>query len=167
MVHAAMLKVLAENLQLRKESSVSPTKQSAASVQADGLNASPGSDLSFEFESYQDQPMNFQLRRELPNVMSLPTFISDPATPLVDRQARRSSRLSARKQGFFQLDQEPSKRHQVTAVKIDEATKTKAPIPITTLQEWGIDCGVAPSELTADALMAAPTSAGVNDMQEE
>jgi hypothetical protein len=84
-VHAVMLKVLAENLQLSEESSVSPTKQLATSVQADGLNARPSSDLSFEFESYQDQPMNFQPTRELANVMSLPTFISDPATPLVDR----------------------------------------------------------------------------------
>lgn len=101
------------------------------------------------------------------NTMSLSTLISNLSTPLVDRHNKRSNRLSARKNGYYQLDQDPSKRHQVTAVKIDETTKTKAPIPIATLQEWGIDCVVTPSELTEDALMIAPTTVGSSDMQEE
>lgn len=101
------------------------------------------------------------------NTMSLPTLVSNPSMPLVDRRNRRSNRLSARKNGYYQLDQDPSKQHWVTAVKIDETTKTKAPIPISTLQEWGIDCGVTPSELTEDVLMTAPTTVGSNDMQEE
>ena len=46
---------------------------------------------------------------------------------------------------------------------IDEATGQAGPVPISVLQEWGINCGVAPSELTKDALMQAPNDQVAND----
>lgn len=165
-VHAIMLKVLAENLERREESTVTnvePVVEPVAHVQEDGSNVTMGPGLQFGFESSRGQTMNFRPA----NTMSLPTLVGNPSTPLVDRCNRRSNRLSVRKNGYYQLDQDPSKRHRVTAVKIDETTKTKAPIPIATLQEWGIDCGMTPSELTEDAPMTAPTTVGSNDMQEE
>jgi predicted Fe-Mo cluster-binding NifX family protein len=41
---------------------------------------------------------------------------------------------------------------------VDEATGQVSPIPIPVLQEWGVKCGVAPGELTEEALMEAPAN---------
>jgi hypothetical protein len=56
------------------------------------------------------------------------------------------------------LEKNPSKKRKTCGiVLIDESTGEAGPIPIAILQGWGIDCGVAPAELSEDALMQAPT----------
>lgn len=98
--------------------------------------------------------------------LSLPAASSSLATPLVESTVRRSSRVSKAKGGFHtatvRLEEEPSKkRNKLGAVLIDEETGKAGPIPIEILQGWGIDCGIAPSELSQEALMQAPSSAPV------
>lgn len=55
------------------------------------------------------------------------------------------------------IEKEPSKKCKGWLVQIDEATGQKGPISIEVLQDWGISCGVDPSDLTTDALMRAPS----------
>jgi hypothetical protein len=57
---------------------------------------------------------------------------------------RRSSRLGLTKEGYFpfRVDGEASKKRS-----------RSGPASLPVLQGWGIGCGVAPSELTDDALM--------------
>jgi hypothetical protein len=121
----------------------------------------------FELEAQAPQPSLITCvykRRPKPksSTMSLPTIASirSPATLVVDKMARRSTRLSANKGGFreIRVDKEPSKRRKTLPVVIDEATGQAGPIPLFILQGWGVKCGVAPGELTEDALLQAPTT---------
>jgi hypothetical protein len=94
--------------------------------------------------------------------LSLPAP-SNSSTPLVESSVRRSTRLNSVKEGFHfrtvRLDGEPSKKRKKPAVVlIDEATGQAGPIPIEILQSWGIDCGIAPAELSEHALLQAPAS---------
>jgi hypothetical protein len=91
--------------------------------------------------------------------MSLPDAPSNSATPLVDNSVRRSTRLSA-KDGFHEvrLAGNPSKKRKTRPVLLVEPMGQTRPIPIEILQGWGIDCGVAPGELSQEALMQAPSS---------
>jgi hypothetical protein len=94
--------------------------------------------------------------------LSLPAP-SNSSTPLVESSVRRSTRLNSVKEGFHfrtvRLDGEPSKKRKKPAVVlIDEATGQAGPIPLEILQSWGIDCGIAPAELSEDALLQAPAS---------
>jgi hypothetical protein len=43
-------------------------------------------------------------------------------------------------------------------VQIDENTGKIGPISLTLLQSWGIDCGVAPGELSLDKLLQTPSA---------
>jgi hypothetical protein len=92
--------------------------------------------------------------------MMLPdiTSLSNTRTPLTERVVRRSPRLSSKSQGFYQvrIDKEPSKRAKNWVLERDDATGEFRPIFISTLQGWGISCGVDPSDLTVDALLQAP-----------
>jgi len=76
-----------------------------------------------------------------------------------------SSRLSASKDGFreVRVDKEPSKKRRAIPVVIDEATSQAGPVPLSILQGWGVKCGVAPGELTEDALLQAPNPNVDND----
>lgn len=89
--------------------------------------------------------------------MQFPTA-RNRATPVVDRVICRSPRLRKQSNGFKHswLQNEPSKKRKITAVQIRSDTGEAGPIPISTLQECGIACGVAPGELTAEALLQAP-----------
>ena len=91
--------------------------------------------------------------------MSLPDVSSNPATPLVDSTMRRSTRLSD-KDGFHEvrLAGNPCKKRKTCPVRLVEPTGQTGPIPIDILQGWGINCGVAPGELSQEALMQAPSS---------
>ena len=93
------------------------------------------------------------------NNMSLPDVSSNPATPLVDSTVRRSTRLSD-KDGFHEvrLAGNPCKKRKTCPVLLVEPTGQTGPIPIDILQGWGINCGVAPGELSQEALMQAPSS---------
>jgi hypothetical protein len=102
--------------------------------------------------------------------MSLPTLVSsDPNVPLsqstVRRGARRSNIRRSNKEGYctFRLVNTPSKNRKAEILMIDEATGQTDPVPVSVLQEWGIKCGVAPGELTEDALMQAPSDPISND----
>jgi hypothetical protein len=127
------------------------------------IDSSPS---SFEFEKERMKPSpvasmgqktNLQLKRKdmlLPDCIS----ISDSRTPLTQRFVRRSTRLSTNKEGFcpVSIAKEPSKRAKDWVVEIDEKTGEVKPISISTLQAWGIHCGVDPSDLTLDVLLQAP-----------
>ncbi|CAN6359072.1 unnamed protein product [Urochloa humidicola] len=104
----------------------------------------------------------------------LPTAISaqDDDTPLEVSAVRRSSRISAIKDGYkqvqhVQLEDNPRKKRRVwkevpltpkEAAKLLEnppqPTDEEIPgeIPAETLKDWGIECNVAPEELTIEAL---------------
>ena len=93
------------------------------------------------------------------NNMSLPDVSSNPATPLVDSTMRRSTRLSD-KDGFHEvrLAGNPCKKTKTCPVLLVEPAGQTGPIPIDILQGWGINCGVAPGELSQEALMQALSS---------
>jgi hypothetical protein len=99
--------------------------------------------------------------------LSLPTVASasSSSTPLTQSSVRRSTRLTD-KEGFrtVRLEHEPSKKRNITGVvMVDEATGQVGPVPISVLQGWGIKCGVAPGELTEEALLQAPANQVTND----
>jgi hypothetical protein len=82
---------------------------------------------------------------------------------LVESSVRRSTRLNSVKEGFHfrivRLDGEPSKkRKKPSVVLIDEAIGQAGAIPLENLQSWGIDCGIAPVELSEYVLLQAPAS---------
>jgi hypothetical protein len=88
----------------------------------------------------------------------LPTLISNPACPLTKTSVRRSTSLN-KSDGFcaVQLDREPAKKRKISIIHVDEHTGKAGPVPLSVLQEWGIDCGLSPSELSNDALMHDPS----------
>jgi len=98
--------------------------------------------------------------------VALPTLVSasSMSTPLIQSSVRCNRRRS-NKEGYctVKLANVPSKKCKAFVVMIDEATIQDGPIPILVLQEWGINCGVAPSELTEDVLMQAPNDQVAND----
>jgi hypothetical protein len=59
-IHAVMLKVLAENLQRREEVNVSAVVQSAPQAQSGSLHTLMGPSPLFEFGATQGQPTTFQ-----------------------------------------------------------------------------------------------------------
>ena len=78
---------------------------------------------------------------------------------MVESSVRRSLRVNRGTDGFHEvrLEKNPSKKRKTCGVVlIDESTGEVGPVPIATLQGWGIDGGVAPAELSEDALMQAP-----------
>jgi len=86
------------------------------------------------------------------------------STPLIQSSVRCNRRRS-NKEGYctVRLANVPSKKRKASVVMIDEATGQTGLVPISVLQGWGINCGVAPSELTKDALMQAPNDQVAND----
>jgi len=101
--------------------------------------------------------------------LALPTTVSlsSSSTPLSQSSVRRSTRNS-NKEGYcpVKLAADPSKKRKICAVMIDEATGQTAPISIPVLQDWGIKCGVDPSDLTEDALLEAPAEQVFNDQSD-
>lgn len=116
----------------------------------------------FEFQTTQNQPSPARVRgRGRPkkaSTLALPSVVSSdsPATPLTMQSVRRSTRLNS-KEGFCAVRLETKKR-KVCPVKIDESTGQAGPIPLSILQGWGIECGIAPGELSDDALMQASST---------
>jgi hypothetical protein len=95
-------------------------------------------------------------------VLSLPAP-SGSTTPVVATSVRRSSWVNKGKDGYrtptVRLEEEPSKkRNKIGAVLINDDTGTIGPLPIEILQDWGIKCGIAPEELSQEALMQEPNS---------
>jgi hypothetical protein len=103
--------------------------------------------------------------------VTLPKVVSktNSTIPLEESSVRRSSRLSQNKAGFkhFQLEDHPRKKQRVWAevpVKMGDGAKLldnppkptdeafPAQIPVDILKGWGLDCNVAPEELTEEAL---------------
>jgi len=120
----------------------------------------------FEFQSQQIRPSPSLTQGQKSKAanekktLALPTTISESSasTPLVQSTVRRSSRRTAKLDGFcpVRLSANPSKKRKIAVVQINESTGEVAPVDIFVLQGWGIDCGVAPSELTEDTLLQAP-----------
>jgi hypothetical protein len=79
----------------------------------------------------------------------------------VESSVRRSLRVNHATNGFHEvrLAKNQLKKQKICGVVlIDESNREAGPLPIAILQGWGIDCGVAPAELSEDTLMQAPTS---------
>jgi hypothetical protein len=104
--------------------------------------------------------------------LSLPKTVSkrNSRKPLVTQGCRRSSRLNIF-EGFkhSQLpDKTPRKKRKVLESAalhlLDNPPRPSeivpAPVPIETLQQWGLFCNVSPSELTTDELMTRKTNDG-------
>jgi hypothetical protein len=91
--------------------------------------------------------------------LALATSVSNAAIPLVQSSVRRSARNN-KADGFcaVMLDKEPSKKRKISVITIDGSTGEAGPVPISLLQSWGIDCGVAPEELSNEALMQTPSA---------
>jgi hypothetical protein len=85
--------------------------------------------------------------------------VSNAAIPLVQSSVRRSARNN-KADGFcaVMLDKEPSKKRKISVITIDDSTGEAGPVSISLLQSWGIDCGVAPEELSNEALMQTPSA---------
>jgi hypothetical protein len=118
---------------------------------------------------YQDGASASQGTRK---ALSLPKTVSkrNSKKPLVTQGCRRSSRLNI-SEGFkhSQLpDRTPRKKKKVldsAALRLLDnpprpSEVVPAPVPIETLQRWGLFCNVSPSELTADELMTRKTNDG-------
>jgi len=77
----------------------------------------------------------------------------------VDGNVRRSSRLN-KNDGLcaVRLEREPAKKRKINIVQINEKTSSTGPVLLSVLQGWGIDCGIAPEELSNEKLMQAPTN---------
>jgi hypothetical protein len=123
---------------------------------------------SFEFQTQQAQPITTPAAGQKRGqghprkVLSLPAP-SRSSAPIVESSVRRSSRVSKGKDGFHtptvMLEEEPSKkRNKIGAVLIDESTSMIGPVPMVILQDWGVKCGIAPEELSQEALMQAPST---------
>lgn len=147
--------------------------KSSPSVAPSGPVILLGPPPQFEFQSEQIRPspsVTWGEKSKTVNekkTLALPTTISESSasTPLVQSSVRRSSRRTAKLDGFcpVRLSANPSKKRKIAVVQIDEATGEVGPVDISVLQGWGVNCGVAPSELTEDALLQAPTGQVPNE----
>jgi len=92
----------------------------------------------------------------------LPSTIANPTTHLSENSVRRSARLN-KAEGFcaIRLEREPAKKRKISIVQIDEKTGEARPVPLAILQGWGINCGLAPSELTNEVLMQEPSASHI------
>jgi hypothetical protein len=86
----------------------------------------------------------------------------------VQSSLRHNYCLTSNLDGFHptvKLDANPTKKRKIAVIQIDEATGQEGPVQLSVLQGWGINCGVAPSELTDDALMQVPSAHFPNEDQ--
>jgi hypothetical protein len=86
----------------------------------------------------------------------------------VQSSLRHSYCLTSNLDGFHptvKLDANPTKKHKIAVIQIDEATGQEGPVQLLVLQGWGINCGVAPGELTDDTLMQVPSAHFPNEDQ--
>lgn len=120
-----------------------------------------------EFQSQQMQPSLLSAAGQKKHsgrrgsALSLPAGPSNLATPMVDSMVRRSTRKNSKKDGFqeVRLNGNPCKKRKTCLVLlIDDETGKAGPVPLHILQGWGIGCGIAPGELSVDALMQAPSN---------
>ncbi|CAL5074955.1 unnamed protein product [Urochloa decumbens] len=113
--------------------------------------------------------------------LSLPAKISEknPHAVLEESSVRRSTRLSQNKDGYkhIQLEDHPRKKRKVwtevpltgkEAMKLlDKTIETgddiPSQIPNDILRAWGIECNVAPEELTDEALSRSANDGVPND----
>lgn len=112
-------------------------------------------------------------------MMQLPASLSSAVEgrPMVVSQVRRSPRLSKGKEGYkhCRLEDMPKKKRRNTAKgpgsevlaplpSVKEGLMpedVQGPIPMETLQEWGVECGASPREVT-DALLLKERSSTVS-----
>ncbi|CAL4986513.1 unnamed protein product [Urochloa decumbens] len=130
--------------------------------------------------SVSNQPMNHPQQDDAhtSKVVNLPEIVSlDSATPLCTTSVRRSTRISRIRDGFkniqhVELEEHPRKKSRVWK-EVQLSPKEAAlllnnppnpaddefpgEIPAATLKRWGVECNVAPEELTDDALHAVVT----------
>ena len=114
-----------------------------------------------------------KLTTKTPGFVSLPKVVSKAKSnkPLSSMGIRRSPRLSNQDNyHHIQLDDTPRKRKRQQVSRAEEvvnadadialdvlpntSTGTTAPVPLKTLQSWGIQCGLSPGEMIDDLLLA-------------
>jgi hypothetical protein len=155
----------AQHIPSAEENVIQLTDAEHGPISSDPMN------FEFQVESNRPSPPTASGRRNRrptqKRTLALPwtSSSSNPSSPLVQDSLRRSSRISASKEGYWnvRVDKEPSKKRKISAVLIDEATGQAGPIPLAILQGWGVKCGVAPGELTDDVLLQAPAPAVVHE----
>lgn len=99
--------------------------------------------VAFEFQTESNRPSPPSARGQKnrrpsqKRTIALPstTSSSNPSSPMVQDSLRRSFRISANKEGYWnvRVDKEPSKKRKISAVMIDEATGQASPIPLAVL----------------------------------
>lgn len=162
-----------------KGKQIAPEPAPVIIITQDGVVTSPPTSgpTIFEFQSEEIQPSLVAAVGQIPNIvrekrknMCLPDVVSssDARTPLAQKSVRRSKRC-VNKEGFcyVRLEKEPSKRTKNWLVEIDPITGKPGPVSLSVLQDWGVKCGVDPSDLTDDALMQAPGPAVPDEEPED
>lgn len=100
--------------------------------------------------------------RELISIPTVVTKRPGAKTPLLDTWVRRSTRLNPEAVEGYKVvkAKEPvSKRRKRAVQKLDlgqppmNAADAANPIPLDSIQEWALACGVSPMELSEDALL--------------
>jgi hypothetical protein len=83
---------------------------------------------------------------------------------LLEGSVRRSSRLN-KLEGLcpVMIDKEPTKKRKISVININEKTRQADPV----LQDWGINCGIAPGELSNEGLMQEPSIQESDDVPDE
>jgi hypothetical protein len=122
---------------------------------------------AFEFQMSHTQPGPSAARgrkkrvTRAANVVSLPMTVADPSSHLVEGSVRRSTRIN--KPDGYRIVRLDTKKRKPCPIMIDENTGETALVSLETLRGWGIKCGVAPGELSDEALMQAPSNTGENE----
>jgi len=88
------------------------------------------------------------------------------STPVTEAAVRRSPRLRAENYTHVWLHRDTPKKRKIAAISISNSEGQAGPVPMATLRSWGLDCGVAPSELTDEALMQSASEYTASDDHE-
>lgn len=109
----------------------------------------PGPEFDFQTGNMQPNPAS-----ETPTTR--PRGRHRSRAPIVDTEVGRSPRIRGVQEGYKHVHLGKRQRREVALLSIPESEGPPNPIPIEMLRSWGISCGVAPSELTDEALTEAP-----------
>jgi hypothetical protein len=94
--------------------------------------------------------------------------VSNKSSTLLEGSVRRNSHLN-KQEGFcpVMIDKEPTKKRRISVININEKTEQGGPIPLPVLQDWGINCGIVPGELSNEGLMQEPSIHESDDVADE
>lgn len=156
------LHILADFIEFRQRARTAQNHSTQSRVIV--LPGPSSSDPEFEFESSSSQPSSPRPLAASPprprgstsNVIRRSTG-SRSSTPLVETSVRRSPRIRGEKDGFMHVHLGKRQRREVPTLSIPTPDGNPSPIPTSMLRSWGIDCGVAPGELSDEVLLQTPS----------